>query len=59
MAALKEVVSLYQTLKHEWTKKPCNLQQCGQLLNNLKVKLLIEKIYIQFNLFIDRLDVTY
>ncbi|XP_012254437.1 26S proteasome non-ATPase regulatory subunit 8 [Athalia rosae] len=39
MAALKEVVSLYQTLKHEWTKKPCNLQQCGQLLNKLKIGL--------------------
>ncbi|XP_046749591.1 26S proteasome non-ATPase regulatory subunit 8 [Diprion similis] len=39
MAALKEVVSLYQTLKSEWTKKPCNLQQCGQILNKLKIGL--------------------
>lgn len=45
MAALKEVVSLYQTLKHEWTKKPCNLQQCGQILNKLKVIILSRIIF--------------
>lgn len=37
MAALKDVTSLYQNLKQEWTKTPCNLKKCGELLNQLKV----------------------
>lgn len=37
MAALKDVVSLYQNLKREWTRTPCNLKKCGELLNQLKV----------------------
>lgn len=37
MAALKDVSSLYQNLKQEWTKTPCNLKKCGELLNQLKV----------------------
>ncbi|XP_051155391.1 26S proteasome non-ATPase regulatory subunit 8 [Leptopilina boulardi] len=39
MAALKDVSSLYQNLKQEWTKTPCNLKKCGELLNQLKVGL--------------------
>ncbi|XP_066601192.1 26S proteasome non-ATPase regulatory subunit 8 [Prorops nasuta] len=39
MAALKDVVSLYQNLKQEWTKTPPNLKKCGELLNTLKVGL--------------------
>ncbi|XP_054264322.1 26S proteasome non-ATPase regulatory subunit 8-like [Macrosteles quadrilineatus] len=39
MAAVKEVVALYQKLKAEWTKKPQNLEACGQLLSKLKVGL--------------------
>ncbi|GLH09303.1 26S proteasome non-ATPase regulatory subunit 8 [Gryllus bimaculatus] len=39
MAALKDVVSLYQTLKVEWTKKPPNVEKCGVLLAKLKVGL--------------------
>ncbi|KAL6436530.1 hypothetical protein ACFW04_004776 [Cataglyphis niger] len=39
MAALKDVVSLYQNLKREWTKTPCNLKKCSELLNQLKVGL--------------------
>jgi len=47
MAALKDVVSLYQNLKREWTKTPyTNLKKCGELLNQLKV------IYI-FHLLIE------
>lgn len=38
MAALKDVVSLYQNLKQEWGKNPCNLKKCGELLNQLKVR---------------------
>ena len=37
MAALKDVVSLYQSLKEEWKKSPCNLKKCGEILNQLKV----------------------
>ena len=36
MAALKDVASLYQNLKQEWTKTPCNLKKCGELLSQLK-----------------------
>uniref|UniRef100_A0A1B6MMZ6 26S proteasome non-ATPase regulatory subunit 8 n=1 Tax=Graphocephala atropunctata TaxID=36148 RepID=A0A1B6MMZ6_9HEMI len=39
MAAVKEVVTLYQRLKSEWSKKPQNLEACGQLLSKLKVGL--------------------
>ncbi|KAL2728528.1 26S proteasome non-ATPase regulatory subunit 8 [Vespula squamosa] len=39
MAALKDVVSLYQNLKQEWTRTSCNLKKCGKLLNQLKVGL--------------------
>ncbi|XP_034951159.1 26S proteasome non-ATPase regulatory subunit 8 [Chelonus insularis] len=39
MAAFKEIVALYQNLKQEWTKTPCNLSKCGELLNELKVGL--------------------
>ncbi|XP_046982289.1 26S proteasome non-ATPase regulatory subunit 8 isoform X1 [Schistocerca americana] len=39
MAAMKEVVSLYQQLKTEWNKKPPNLNKCGELLTKLKVGL--------------------
>lgn len=41
MAAVKDVVSLYQKLKAEWTKKPQNLEACGQLLAKLKVSALM------------------
>lgn len=37
MAAMKEIVSLYQNLKQEWTKTPANLSKCSELLNQLKV----------------------
>lgn len=37
MSAVKDVVSLYQKLKVEWSKKPQNLQACGELLTTLKV----------------------
>jgi hypothetical protein len=37
MSALKDVVSLYQLLKLEWTKKPPKLEKCGELLTKLKV----------------------
>lgn len=37
MAAVKDVVSLYQLLKAEWAKKPVNLEKCGDLLAKLKV----------------------
>lgn len=39
MAALKDVVSLYQSLKEEWKKTPANLKKCGEILNQLKVSL--------------------
>ncbi|XP_046383138.1 26S proteasome non-ATPase regulatory subunit 8-like [Ischnura elegans] len=39
MAALKEVMSLYQHLSAEWTKKPQKLVRCGELLSKLKVGL--------------------
>ncbi|KDR13661.1 26S proteasome non-ATPase regulatory subunit 8 [Zootermopsis nevadensis] len=39
MSALKDVVSLYQLLKSDWTKKPPNLEKCGDLLKKLKVGL--------------------
>lgn len=39
MSAVKDVVSLYQKLKVEWSKKPQNLEACGQLLMKLKVGL--------------------
>ncbi|XP_014672971.1 PREDICTED: 26S proteasome non-ATPase regulatory subunit 8-like [Priapulus caudatus] len=39
MAALKEVVTLYQNLTQEWNKKAPNLEKCGQLLAKLKISL--------------------
>lgn len=39
MAALKDVVANYQFLHQEWSKKPCNLNKCGQLLGRLKLGL--------------------
>lgn len=39
MAALKQVVPIYQALTQEWNKKPANLDKCGELLSNLKVAL--------------------
>ncbi|XP_011495466.1 PREDICTED: 26S proteasome non-ATPase regulatory subunit 8 isoform X1 [Ceratosolen solmsi marchali] len=39
MAALKDVVSKAQVLKQEWSKTPCNLIKCGELLNQLKIAL--------------------
>uniref|UniRef100_A0A7R8Z8B3 26S proteasome non-ATPase regulatory subunit 8 n=2 Tax=Timema TaxID=61471 RepID=A0A7R8Z8B3_TIMDO len=39
MAALKDVASLYQHLRNEWTKKPPKLEKCGDLLSKLKVGL--------------------
>ncbi|KAG8229895.1 hypothetical protein J437_LFUL009759 [Ladona fulva] len=39
MAALREVVSLYERLSAEWTKKPPKLDKCGDLLSKLKVGL--------------------
>jgi len=45
MAALEDVVALYQNLKREWTRTPCNLKKCGELLNQLKV------IYIFYSRF--------
>lgn len=38
MASIKEVVSLYEKLKSEWTKKTPNLEICNQLLTKLKVR---------------------
>jgi 26S proteasome regulatory subunit N12 len=38
MAALKDVVNKAQVLKQEWSKTPCNLKKCGELLNQLKVR---------------------
>lgn len=37
MAALEDVVASYQNLKREWTRTPCNLKKCGELLSQLKV----------------------
>jgi len=38
-AQFKEVTSTYQLLQKEWTRKPVNLDKCGQLLDKLKVSL--------------------
>ena len=37
MASLKNLKSLYENLKAEWSKKDINLDLCENLLNNLKV----------------------
>lgn len=37
MASVKDVATLYQNLKTEWTKKPRKLDKCGELLNKIKV----------------------
>ncbi|XP_078672461.1 26S proteasome non-ATPase regulatory subunit 8-like isoform X4 [Branchiostoma floridae x Branchiostoma belcheri] len=37
---MKEVVQMYQTLSQEWSRKPPNLQKCGEQLSKLKVCLL-------------------
>lgn len=39
MAALKQVVPVYQALTQEWNKKPVNLDKCGDLLAKIKVEL--------------------
>jgi len=39
MTTLKKVVANYQQLHQEWSKKPCNLDKCGQLLGQLKIAL--------------------
>ncbi|CAG0884519.1 unnamed protein product [Darwinula stevensoni] len=39
MAPLNEVVSIYQQLTDHWTRKPPNLDKCGELLSKLKVAL--------------------
>ena len=39
MASLNSVVSMYQTLIKEWTKKPINLDQVGKLLTSMKLAL--------------------
>jgi len=44
MSALKDVVSLYQHLKSEWTKKPPKLEKCGELLTKLKVGLTLNSV---------------
>ncbi|XP_078591863.1 26S proteasome non-ATPase regulatory subunit 8-like isoform X2 [Branchiostoma floridae x Branchiostoma japonicum] len=36
----EEVVQMYQTLSQEWSRKPPNLQKCGEQLSKLKVCLL-------------------
>lgn len=42
MADTKEIVDLYQTLRQEWSKKPPNLDKCGQILDSLKVCRLLD-----------------
>ena len=37
MASLKSVFALYENLNKEWSKKPCNLKKCEELLTQLKV----------------------
>ena len=39
MAALSDVVSMYQSLKQEWNRKPQNLDRCSDYLGKLKVAL--------------------
>jgi len=36
---MKEVAASYQLLQKEWSRKPVNLDKCGQLLDKLKVSL--------------------
>lgn len=48
MAALNDIVPVYQNLKREWTKTPCNLKKCGEILDQLKV----EKQLVQLELLI-------
>ncbi|RXG72284.1 26S proteasome non-ATPase regulatory subunit 8 [Armadillidium vulgare] len=38
-AVLKSVVSVYEKLKSEWSKKPKNLELCGKYLSEIKVEL--------------------
>jgi len=38
-SAVSDVVHNYQILLQEWTKKPPNLDKCGQILEKLKVAL--------------------
>ena len=35
---MKEAVSMYQKLNKEWNKKPPNLDKCGDILGQLKVR---------------------
>lgn len=39
MGSMKDVATLYQSLKTEWSKKPRKLDKCGELLNRIKVKM--------------------
>ncbi|KAG8229894.1 hypothetical protein J437_LFUL009758 [Ladona fulva] len=39
MAALRDVLSLYERLSGEWSKKPQKLDKCGEILSKLKVGL--------------------
>lgn len=34
---LKYVLQYYQVLQQEWSKKPPNLEECGNVLQKLKV----------------------
>jgi hypothetical protein len=34
---LQNAVSVYQNLKSQWDMRPPNLEECGKLLDNLKV----------------------
>lgn len=45
MATLKDVVSSYQQLKVEWSKKNHNLEKCGELLSTLKVNILNKSLF--------------
>lgn len=40
MDPLKDVVQHYQVLSKEWSKKPPNLEECGNVLQKLKVSIL-------------------
>lgn len=39
MASLNQVTTLYGELQKEWAKPAKNLKQCGELLDQLKVKI--------------------
>lgn len=37
-AEFKGAMNLYQNLSQEWNKKPPNLEKCGNLISQLKVR---------------------